>query len=78
MLYGGDGRLLGSRHHRLIKTRTAGPASEWTAELKGRQLTLRRPGGPTISRTVAAASGCQPFPEAQVDATGRPFKAFVT
>ena len=74
MLYGGDGRLLGASHHRLIKTRTAGPATEWTAELEGRQLTLGRPGGPTLSRTIAPASGCKPFPEAQVDATGQTFK----
>ncbi len=74
MLYGGDGRLLGASHHRLIKTKTAGPATEWTAELKGRQLTLRKPGGPTLSRTIAPASGCKPFPEAQVDATGQTFK----
>jgi microsomal dipeptidase-like Zn-dependent dipeptidase len=74
MLYGGDGTLLGASHHRLIKTRSAGPATEWTAELKGRQLTLRMPGGPTVSRTIAAASGCKPFPEAQVGATGQTFK----
>ena len=74
MLYGGDGRLLGASHHRLIKTKTAGPATEWTAELEGPQLTLRRPGGPTLSRTIAPASGCKPFPEAQVDATGQTFK----
>ena len=74
MLYGGDGRLLGASHHRLIKTRSAGPATEWTAELKGRQLTLRKPGGPTVSPTIAAASGCKPFPEAQVGATGQTFK----
>ena len=74
MLYGGDGRLLGASHHRLIKTKTAGPASEWTAELEWPQLTLRRPGGPTLSRTIAPASGCKPFPEAQVDATGQTFK----
>ena len=41
---------------------------------QGRQLTLRSPGGPTLSRTIAPASGCKPFPEAQVDATGQTFK----
>jgi microsomal dipeptidase-like Zn-dependent dipeptidase len=74
MLYGRDGKLLGARHHRLISTRTAGAATEWTAALKGRQLTLRKPSGPTITRAIAPGSGCKPFPEAQVDATGKTFK----
>ena len=44
-----------------------------TAVAKGGQLTLRRPGGPII-RKLTPASGCKPFPEAQVDATGQTFK----
>jgi len=74
MLYGRDGKLLGARRQRVTKTTTAGPAAEWTAALNGRQLTLRKSGGPTISRTIAPGSGCKPFPEAQVDATGQTFK----
>jgi microsomal dipeptidase-like Zn-dependent dipeptidase len=74
MLYDRHGKLLGGRRHRLIRTATAGPATEWTAKLNGRQLTIRRPGGPTISRAIAPASGCKPFPEAQVDANGQTFK----
>ena len=73
MLYGRDGKLLGARHDRLIRTATAGPATEWTAEIKRGRLTLRRPGGPT-SGTSLPGSGCKPFPEAEVDATGQTFK----
>ena len=73
MLYGRDGTLLAADHQTLIKTKTAGPATEWKAVVKGGQLTLTKAGGPTIGR-LAPASGCKSFPEAQVGATGQTFK----
>ena len=69
ILYGRDGKLLAARHHRLGATKTAGPTTEWAAELNRGQLTLHRPGGPTISRQIAPATGYKPFPEAQVGAS---------
>ncbi len=72
MLYARDGKLLGARGHRLLRTATASPATEWNAVAKGGQLTLRRAGGPII-RKLTPASGCKPFSEAQVDATGQTF-----
>jgi microsomal dipeptidase-like Zn-dependent dipeptidase len=73
MLYGRDGRLLAARHKTLIRTKTVGPATEWRAAVNRGKLTFTRAGGPTVA-TLAPASGCKPFPEAQVDATGHTFK----
>jgi microsomal dipeptidase-like Zn-dependent dipeptidase len=73
MLYGRDGRLLAARHKTLIRTKTVGPATEWKAAVNRGKLTFTRAAGPTVAK-LTPASGCKPFPEAQVDATGHTFK----
>jgi microsomal dipeptidase-like Zn-dependent dipeptidase len=62
-------------------TTTPGPAAEWTARPAGRRLTLRNTrsgellevGGGTRLAFVTG-HGCRAWPEAQLDATGRPFR----
>ena len=59
MLAGVDGRLLAVDGS---LTTQPGPAAEWTV------------GRATADLRFARAAGCTPFPEADLDATGRPFR----
>jgi microsomal dipeptidase-like Zn-dependent dipeptidase len=71
MLSDQDGELLGQG---MARVADAGPDAEWTPTLvSGQRYSFRNTaGGAPVMFTLAKASGCTPFPEAGLDATGKP------
>jgi microsomal dipeptidase-like Zn-dependent dipeptidase len=55
---------------------TAGPADEWAVTRAGGSFALKNTAtGRTVSSTITPATGCQAFPEAELDASGTPAAA---
>ena len=70
MLSDTDGRLLTSDG----RTDTPGPAAEWAARRRRDGRVRLRPaaGGDAIVVRLRRAGGCKPYPEAELNASGRP------
>jgi len=70
MLSGPDGMLRAADGS---KTATPGPAAEYAAAVSGQTITLTpTAGGAPVTAAAKLASGCKPYPEAGVQATGKP------
>lgn len=82
LLADGRGRLVSGAEGAIGRTDTPGPGAEWTLRTaRGGGWTLRNTASRELLRVgggralaLRAATGCRPYPEAQLGATGRPFR----